>query len=318
MDNKKVIKDVKDNSYKKIFDNPELFCQFLRTFTNISLLKNIKPEDIIDCTDRYIPLFIEQKDTDTVKIVKIKEDIFVITMLEHQSKICYDMPFRILLYMTLIWHEWIKQKDKDKKGISKTKDFKLPPILPMVYYTGTNTWSAEINFNKSVYLNDVFKQYIPDFKYELVSLNDYSIENLLKFENIISFMMIMDKILKPEEIKDILNMITEEYIQKIKGEIPDNLLGLLKDIVFLFLKKINIPKVESQKIEDLIYKRRFSEMFDALKDYDVQKVRKEVAEEVTKEVTLKIAEKLIQFNEPIEKICEITGLTVEEVNQLKK
>lgn len=59
MDNKKVIKDVKDNSYKKIFDNPELFCQFLRTFTNISLLKNIKPEDIIDCTDRYIPLFIE-------------------------------------------------------------------------------------------------------------------------------------------------------------------------------------------------------------------------------------------------------------------
>ena len=99
-----------------------------------------------------------------------------------------------------------KQKEKEEKGITIRKDFKLPPILPIVYYTGTDTWSAEVNFSNSVYLSNEFSKYIPNFSYELVPLNKYTIEDLMKYEDILSFIMILDKIKK-----DVKNEI-KEYI----------------------------------------------------------------------------------------------------------
>ena len=215
MSDNKVIHKIKDNSYKELFDNPEVFIQFIKHFSNVPILNDIKAEDMEDYTNRFIPLFLEEKDADSIKVVKIKEDIFVITMIEHQSEVCYNMSCRMLWYMVLIWNEWIKQKEKEEKGITIRKDFKLPPILPIVYYTGTDTWSAEVNFSNSVYLSNEFSKYIPNFSYELVPLNKYTIEDLMKYEDILSFIMILDKIKKPAQIKEILEKITEEYINKV-------------------------------------------------------------------------------------------------------
>ena len=324
MDNNKVIHKLKDNSYKELFDNPEVFIQFIKHFSNVPLLNNIKAEDIEDYTNRYVPLFLEEKDADSIKVVKIKEDIFVITMIEHQSEICYNMSCRMLWYMVLIWNEWIKQKEKEDKGSTIRKDFKLPPILPIVYYTGTDTWSAEINFSNSVYLCKEFYKYIPNFNYELVPLNKYTIEDLMKYEDILSFIMILDKIKKPTQIKEILEKITEEYINKVNENIPDNLLQLIKDIVFLFLKKIDTPKKEREKIENLINERRFSTMFETL-EYNAQKEREQYKAEGRlegklegkKESKVEIAKNMLINNLSITIISDCTGLSKEEIEKLK-
>lgn len=97
---------------------------------------------------------------------------------------------------------------------------------------------------------------------------------MMKYEDILSFIMILDKIKKPTQIKEILEKITEEYINKVNENIPDNLLQLIKDIVFLFLKKIDTPKKEREKIENLINERRFSTMFETL-EYNAQKEREQ-------------------------------------------
>lgn len=315
-----VIKDIKDNSYKKVFENPELFCQFLKGFSNVEILKDIESKDISDCTDRFIPLFFEEKDSDTVKVVEVKKDIFIIALIEHQSKVCYDMAFRMLLYMSLIWHEWVKEKENNNKGISKTKGFKLPPILPIVYYTGTETWTAELNFKDLIYLKEAFDAYIPDFGYELVQLKDYSIESLMNFGDVLSFVMMIDKIKSPEQIKQILGKITDEYIEKMKEKVPENLLELLRDIIFLFLKRINVSEGERKKVEELIYQRRFDDMFEGLAGYDVQKVRKEVREEVTKEVTerdnINFVKILSNLGHTAEEISKVTGFTIDRVKEI--
>ena len=319
MSDNKVIHKIKDNSYKELFDNPEVFIQFIKHFSNVPLLNDIKAEDIEDYTNRFIPLFLEEKDADSIKVVKIKEDIFVITMIEHQSEVCYNMSCRMLWYMVLIWNEWIKQKEKEEKGITIRKDFKLPPILPIVYYTGKDTWSAEVNFSNSVYLSNEFSKYIPNFSYELVPLNKYTIEDLMKYEDILSFIMILDKIKKPAQIKEILQKITEEYINKVNENIPDNLLQLIKDIVFLFLKKIDASKKEREEIESLINERRFSNMFETL-EYNIQKEREQYKEEGRFEGEMKkqieIAQNMLDDNLPIATIIKYTGLSKEEIEKL--
>ena len=62
---------VEDNGAKLIFENPTLCAQLLRDYSNIDLLKDVKPEDITDVTERYIPMFTEERNADVVKQVKV-------------------------------------------------------------------------------------------------------------------------------------------------------------------------------------------------------------------------------------------------------
>lgn len=52
-----------DSSSKLIFGNAELCSRFLRNYMDISLFKNIRAEDIEDVTERYVPVFTEERAT---------------------------------------------------------------------------------------------------------------------------------------------------------------------------------------------------------------------------------------------------------------
>jgi len=60
------IRNAKDNSVKLILGDHELFTEFLRDFINIEVLSDIDPADIEDISERLIPLFTNQKDSDTI------------------------------------------------------------------------------------------------------------------------------------------------------------------------------------------------------------------------------------------------------------
>ena len=52
---------VEDSGAKLIFENPTLFAQLLRDYSNIEILKGVQAEDITDVTERYIPMFTEER-----------------------------------------------------------------------------------------------------------------------------------------------------------------------------------------------------------------------------------------------------------------
>ena len=55
---------IKDNIFKTVFDEPRLFVEFLENFIPIEALKYISPDDIDDISERYTPLFSDNKDSD--------------------------------------------------------------------------------------------------------------------------------------------------------------------------------------------------------------------------------------------------------------
>ena len=63
---------LQDSSSKIIFDEPLLYAQFLRDYSNIPMLKNVQPEDIEDVSERFVHLFCEDRNADTVKRVKLE------------------------------------------------------------------------------------------------------------------------------------------------------------------------------------------------------------------------------------------------------
>ncbi len=77
-----------DSGSKLIFGNAELCSQFLRNYMNMPVLKNVRPEDIEDVTERYLPMFTEERNSDTVKRIKIEEIIlcFLFPLLNIKQK----------------------------------------------------------------------------------------------------------------------------------------------------------------------------------------------------------------------------------------
>lgn len=115
----------------------------------MEILRNIQPEDIEDVSERYIPLYSMERDSDTVKKVNISKYIqskknenplnlllYIVSLIEHKSKVEYNVVMQILRHMVYIWEYYEKEMSQKYSGISDRKDFRYPPIFPIVYYEG--------------------------------------------------------------------------------------------------------------------------------------------------------------------------------------
>jgi hypothetical protein len=272
-------------------NEPDLFVEFLRDFVPIELLKEVSPDDIEDMTERFLPLFQDNKDSDTVKRIHLKSDVplFVIAVFEHESQVNFRASFKMLQYIAMVLLDYEKEVNKDKKGkksktkITYTKDFKFPPVLPIIFYDGPEQWSAEVNFLDKTEMAGVFAKYIPKFEYELVALNRYDKEDLIRFGDMLSLIMLIDKIRKPEEMS-LLSQLPQDYVERLALNIPEHLKKLLADVITVLLTKIHVPKQEIDTVTEKIYERRIQEMFTLLEPYDVQETRRLEREKTEKEM----------------------------------
>ena len=204
--------------------------------------------------------------------------MFVIAILEHESGVNYRTSFKMLQYITLVLADFEKEVNKEKPGASSAKNFKFPPVLPIVFYDGTDKWTAETNFLDKTELNTVFYKYIPSFDYELVCLNEYSEQDLVKFGGALSLIMIIDKIRDTGGIS-MLSKLPPDYLEKLLLEIPPRLNKLLADVITVLLKRINVPDDEIDGIAEKLYRRETQEMFAWADNYDVQETRRIAREE---------------------------------------
>ena len=107
---------------------------------------------------------------DSSSKVQGQRQFYLISLIEHKTKPEYNIFIQIFRYMVYIWEAYEKEEEKKQKGISKTKGFRYPPILPIVYYEGSLKWTAPIHFRDRIAYGDVFAKYIPDFRYYLVPI----------------------------------------------------------------------------------------------------------------------------------------------------
>lgn len=271
---------IKDNGARLIFKDKVLCAEFLRGYVDIDLLKDVQPEDIEDISDRFLPMWQEERDSDSVKRIHLKDfSLYLIAIVEHQSKVHYDMSFRLLRYIVMVLTDYEEEQEKLQKGITKTKDFKYPPILPIVYYEGTEEWTAVRNFKARVHLNDILGKYIPDFEYLVVPLNHYSNQDLIEKQDELSLIMLINKLRSAADFKN-LHDIPEEYFENLNQNTPEYLLRLISKIIAVFLHKLHLPKEEVDHFTDQIERREFGMLFDSFEGYDVPETRRKCKEQI--------------------------------------
>lgn len=75
-DKKEIIQNSKvaDSTGKIIFEDNVLCSQFLRDYIDLPYFKDIRPEDIEDVSEQYVPLFAQERNADRVKRVNIRSE----------------------------------------------------------------------------------------------------------------------------------------------------------------------------------------------------------------------------------------------------
>ncbi|MDR1399147.1 MAG: Rpn family recombination-promoting nuclease/putative transposase, partial [Treponema sp.] len=172
------------------------------------------------------------------------------------------------------------EKEVNAEGdVSGKKDFRYPLVLPIVFYDGEGEWTAETNFLQKTEPNDpLYAKYIPTFEYMVVNLNKLSREALLRFGDPLSFMMLIDKIRRPEDMS-LLSNIPAGYVRSFSDSLNEGIKKLLVDVITSLLVRADIPREEIDAVTDDIQERRYSEMFNWLEGYSVQETRRQVREE---------------------------------------
>jgi hypothetical protein len=132
---------------------------------------------------------LEPRESDIIYKLKT-ENVYFYCLMELQSSVDYTMLIRLMVYMSSLWQNILKETDEKERN---RKDYKLPVIVPIVLYNGDDKWTVGQEFS-SMYANyELFKDYALNFKYYLLDVNRYSDEDLVKAGNLVSSILLLDK-----------------------------------------------------------------------------------------------------------------------------
>lgn len=288
-------KQKNDKIFRTLLDDKENAVGII----NKAIKTKLKASDIEKYNSSFINKAFQNREADIVYKTKTKNIFFLI---EHQTKIDYSMPYRILEYEVAI----IKCAVNLNK--IKNKGYKLPLVIPIVLYTGNKRWNASEYLQQSQETLENIKQDVG--RYNLIDINNLTEKELLEDSTFITKMLLIEKCESTEETIKVL----EKIINKVKDKD--------KDILIRILKLILNEKIGEQEVKRLVSKiEGGNEEMLAVIDM----VRRENQmyinigkKEGKKQTCIEIAKKLLSRNIPKEDIQEITGLKQKELDSIAK
>lgn len=179
---------------------------------------------------------------------------------------------QLLRYMVYIWEDYEKEMERQKRGISKTKGFKYPPILPIVYYEGTGKWTVARNLQDRILFEKAFEPFTPTFFYKLIELNSYSIDQLVEKSDELSLVMLINRLQNSTEFRE-LNL-PKDYIKNLSEHSTDELLNIIAKVTATMLRHLKLPEDEVAEFTGQVKERKMAELFENFKDIDLPAARK--------------------------------------------
>ena len=223
-----------NNTGKVIFEDNNLCCQFLNDYVDLPHFRDVRPEDIEDVSEEFVPLFSNEREADRIKEIKIREEnnitsFFLISLIEHKSNVEYNIHMQIFRYMVYIWERYERRMEQEHPGCTRRKDFTYPPIIPIVYYEGKGRWTAPKELKDKIMFGETFKEFLPNFSYYIVPIHDYSNETLIDHGDEISLVMLINKLQTINDVEQFRSLPAErlEETETLVGKVKEKKMGEL-------------------------------------------------------------------------------------------
>ena len=243
----------------------------------------------------------EPQKRDAVKYISAKTDdtaAYLIVGIEHQSGIDYTMPMRTMQYDA-------RQYEKQKQEIefahrTYKKNDKLLPVITIVLYFGSKPWDGPMSLHDMLQIDDPdLLQYVADYPLHLIDPHRMDETILQKFQTNAREVLTFIKYSKNK--KKVLELVQEERFKK---------LDLLAAEVINECTSSHLPLTTDNK-EDVNMCQAIDEIREDSRNEGIEigtvNSRKEMAIALLKDKIY-----------PLNKIAELTKLSVEEINALQE
>ncbi len=323
-DEQKQVHNPHDTGYRYLFKSKKAFLQLIRSFIKHDWVQDVDETSLIYVDRSYILQDFQEKEADVVYQARLKDrDIIFYVLMELQSTVDFLVPYRLLLYMQEIWRDILKNTPENE---TKKKGFRLPLIVPMLLYNGSDRWTVPLTFRETLSSYEDFGEMAVNFRYHLFNVRSYDEAELLELSNLISVVFKLDS---TDSIEEILTAIVE---------FTDVIKGLTKEEFKLFTdwtKQIlagNLPEKDKEKLSQVLDEARLEEVelmitnvervikksLDDAKKEGFDEGRDEGFDEGRDEGRAMVAKQMLAEGFEIDAIIRCTGLTKEELEKLSQ
>ena len=195
---------VHDSSYKFLFSNPEFVRDLIIGFIPDDWLHSLDYETLEKVPGSYITEDFKQREDDIVWRVKVGgEWLYLYLLIEFQSSVDKYMALRMMVYVGLLYQDLVKRGEILADG-------RLPPILPIVLYNGSQRWTAAIDIADLIpAVPGLVSEFKPSLKYLLIDESAYSTHELSSLRNLVAAVFQFEQAQSPSSIEDIINLLID-------------------------------------------------------------------------------------------------------------
>ena len=270
---------------------------------NKALNTQLEVQEIEKYNSSFINKVFQNREADIVYKIK---DRSIFILIEHQTKVDYLMPYRILEYEVAIMQSAI---DLDK---IKNKESKIPLVIPIVLYTGNKKWNAKKYLEENQEKIEGIENGLEN--YNLIDINELTEKELLEDNSFISKMILIEKSKNTENIVEILEKIVKITKEEDKDTLRRIISIILEEKIGITKAKELIEKMEGDEgnmlaVVDMI--RRENQMY-------IEIGKKEGKIEGKLEEKIKIVTNMLKEKFNVEMIQKITGVDKEEIEKIEK
>ncbi|WP_027331200.1 Rpn family recombination-promoting nuclease/putative transposase [Marinimicrobium agarilyticum] len=152
-----------DAGYKLLFSNPKIVQDLLEGFVKPEWINEIDFQTLEPFKASFSTDDLRERHDDSIWRVKMGQDwLYLYLLIEFQSSDDYFMACRIMTYMGLLYQDIIRHEPLQRGR-------KLPPVLPVVLYSGSGIWTGPLNMGELVHRpHPALARFVPDLSYYLV------------------------------------------------------------------------------------------------------------------------------------------------------
>ncbi len=168
-----------DSGYKALFSAPEMVRDLIMGFVPDDWLHTLDYRTLERVESSYITEDFRGRADDIVWRVKVGEDwVYLYILIEFQSSVDKYMALRMMVYQGLLYQDLIKQG-------AVLPDGRLPPVLPIVLYNGSQRWTAETDVSELIPpVPGLIERFKLKAKYLLIDENAYTESELASLQNL--------------------------------------------------------------------------------------------------------------------------------------
>jgi len=318
MDNLNYLHNPHDRFFKESFSRRDVVTSFIKNYLPqyINNLLDYSTMEIVK--DTWIDKELSHHFSDILYRFRIMDKIsYIYFLFEHKS---YDdelIYFQLLRNKVKIWENYLKQNKGTKK---------LPHIVPVIIHQGKNRWDKSISMVSLFEEIADLRRYIPDFYAEVVDVSHIPDEEI-KGEVLLRIMFLVEKYIMSTELHKKLPEILELFVKLSNNKDGIDYLEVFLRYLFTTVEAADEDIIKNE-LETIL--KTGDEFMPTIAEKWVQQgiergiergieqgIQKGIEKGIEKKA-VETAERMIEKGISNEDIRDITGLSINKIEELKK